>query len=205
MAEFEAAYQATNQRERIALSNVATDRGGMTYGGIARDRMPGGTWEGWPAIDAILQRGGGSFSPTEHERQMLLQLHRTFFLTQFWALVGGDKIADQEAANKVYDVAVHCSRLRAVTWLQTALNVCNRRQKLWADVRVDGQVGPQTLGAIVAAAKSPVRKWLVFQVLETQQEEHYLDLALRDESQEENLLGWYRWRIDHRVPPPPGA
>ena len=200
MADFGPAYALTNAREGMVLSDVPTDRGGMTYGGIARNRQPGGRWEGWALIDTLVARK--PFRPTADELDQLASLHRAFFKRYFWDDLNASLVPDQAIAEKLYDVAVNCSRLRAVSWLQSALNVSNNRARLWPDIRVDGQLGPATAGVIRQAAAIPERRWLVLQVTETQQEQHYFDLALRDASQEANLLGWYRHRILHRVPPP---
>lgn len=203
MAEFDPPYQKTNAREGMVLSNVPSDRGGMTYGGIARGRQPGERWLGWAIVDQVLARSpDGGFFPTDAETAKLHEFHREFFRRYFWDDLNGGAIPDQPLAEKVYDVAVNCSRISAVRWLQSALNVANLGGRLWADLVIDGQLGDKTADAIFASAKHPERRWLVFQVLETQQEHHYFRLALSDPSQETNLYGWYRHRIQHRIEPP---
>ena len=201
MAEFSPAYAKTNAREKMVLSNLATDRGGMTFGGIARGRQPGKQWAGWQLIDRILARSA-VLAPTLQEAAYLAELHEAFFRAYFWNDLRGDEIPEQAVAEKVYDAAVNCSRLQAVKWLQAALNVSNLGGRLWADVTMDGQIGPETCRCIRAAVSRPERQWLVLQVIETQQEDHYFQLALRDATQESNLLGWYRHRILNRVEPP---
>jgi lysozyme family protein len=202
MADFAPAYQKTNAREGMVFSDVPSDRGGMTYGGIARQRQPGGSWRGWELIDRVLARGAGRFAPTPQESAALAEQHQAFFRQYFWDDLNASLVPDQGIAEKLYDAAVNCSRLRAVGWVQAALNVSNLRGRLWPDIVIDGQLGPQTANVIGAAARDPLRRWLVLQVLETQQEQHYFELASRDPSQEMNLLGWYRHRILHRVEPP---
>lgn len=202
MADFETAYGATNSLEGMVLSNVATDRGGMTYGGIARRMAPGSSWDGWQFIDRVLARDP-SFTLTESEKFLLKSLHRAFFLEHFWNARNLSALTDQDTANKVYDAFVNCGPA-AVEWLQCALNLANRRGRIWPDVRVDGALGPATVSALEVACKSSARKWLVLQLFETQQERRYFELALHDESQEENLLGWYRHRIQFRANAPQG-
>ncbi len=197
MADFETAYHATNALEAMVLSNVPTDRGGMTYGGIARKMAPGSTWDGWQIIDRVLGRGAG-FAPNPGETKLLEFQHRAFFQTEFWAKGSFAVLSDQALANKLYDAYVNCGPA-AIEWLQCALNLANRRGKLWPDLRVDGDLGPATTAAAETACKSAQRKWLVMQLIETQQERRYFELALHDESQEENLLGWYRNRIQFRA------
>lgn len=196
MADFGKAYLATNRLEGMTLSNVATDRGGMTYGGIARAQKPGDSWSGWALIDAVL--GRGSFTPTVDVKRSIDEQHRYFFETYFWRAINLDLVVDQDIANKVYDAHVNCGP-SAVEWLQCALNLANRRGKLWPDLKVDGGLGPATAAAVAAAVVNSERKWLVLQLFETQQERRYFELALHDPSQEENLLGWYRNRIQFRA------
>lgn len=200
MVDFETAYQATNAHEAMVLSNVPTDRGGMTYGGIARKMAPGASWDGWQIIDRVLARGAG-FVPTPGEAKLIAFQHRAFFETEFWRRSNVALLSAQSLANKVYDAYVNCGPA-AVEWLQCALNLANRRGKLWPDLRVDGGLGPATAAAAEVACKSGQRQWLVMQLFETQQERRYFELALHDESQEENLLGWYRHRIQFRAPAP---
>ena len=180
MAEFQSAYDKTNKREGMVLSNVPTDRGGMTFGGISRVHNP--WWNGWPLIDAG-DRGSAQ----------LLKLHHEFYLKEFWTPIRGDEINDQEMAEKIYDAAVNCGVHRAVQWAQHATNlVLTGMNQL-----VDGRVGPTTLRRLNTGVTQK-RRWLWFQVFETQQEHHYVSLALRDPTQKANLLGWYSHRIFHR-------
>jgi lysozyme family protein len=202
MANFLPAYRATNARESLALSNVTTDRGGLTYGGIARKRKPGASWEGWEVIDRILARGNG-FAPSAGEQTLIQQLHEKFFRTHFWDELNCGLIVSQEIADKAYDAGVNCGPGNAARWLQTALNAANRRAKLWPDIAIDGQIGEATRDAIAQALQHRHRLWLVMQLLETQQEHHYFTLALSDPSQEDNLLGWYTHRITARSAPSP--
>lgn len=200
MANFDVAYFLTNAVEGDSLSNHYADRGGETFAGIARNRNP--AWTGWDIIDLAKERHSDRLSPTEGEETLLKQLHRQFFHDNFWTPIRGGDITWQPFANELYDSAVLHGPDSATRWMQTALNVSNRRQKLWPDIRVDGRMGPATLHSMDMARKTPERAWLVLQVAETQQENRFFSLALADEVQEENLYGWYRKRIQNRIPPP---
>jgi lysozyme family protein len=185
MADFLAAYEKTNKREGMVLSNVPTDRGGMTFGGISRVHHP--RWPGWAMID----KG-------DTKSAQLLNLHRGFYLQQFWEPLMLNGVISQPVAEKIYDTAVNCGPDRATRWAQTALNLANRGGREWPDTVVDGKLGPASVNLLNAAHKLPAREWLFLQVYESQQEMHYVNLALKDPSQEHNLLGWYKHRILHR-------
>lgn len=197
MASFKPAYRRTNAYEGEGTVNHWADRGGETYAGISRLYHP--DWAGWEVLDII----ANDMRPaTERERRALGDLHEEFFLREFWGKTGCHYLADQDLAEELYDSAVNCGQGRAQEWLQVALNASNRRGTLWPDLKVDGRVGQVTAGAALEAARMPLRKWLVLQVMETQQRSHYLHLALADRTQEENMLGWFRLRVQYASPPP---
>ena len=63
---------------------------------------------------------------------------------------------------------------------------------------IDGRLGPVTVGVLNHMSETARSRWLWLQVFETHQEMHYVELAIRDPSQEANLFGWYSHRIVHR-------
>lgn len=199
MADFDLAYARTNGYEGHGLSDVPSDRGGETYAGISRVMHP--KWEGWAVIDKYDRRARG-WQPTAADQALLDRLHAAFFRGEFWLRVGGNLLPDQDVANEVYDSAVNCGVGRAAEWLQIALNVSNRRGKRWPDVVIDRQIGQNTVDAVRKATSDPLHRWLVLQVLETCQRWHYTQLAMADPTQEDNLLGWFRLRVQQWTPPP---
>lgn len=197
MAIFDTAYRRTHQFEGgDVLATVQFDRGGETYGGISRAIHP--RWGGWPIIDRTLRLGRRLEGV---DGRNLADLHRKFYLDEFWIRTGCDVIDDQDIANELYDSAVNCGARRAVEWLQSALNVCNRRGTRWGDLRVDGALGPMTAEATDRACKDRNTRWLLLQVFESFQRWHYVQLALLDPTQEEFIHGWFRKRVQQFSPP----
>jgi lysozyme family protein len=83
---------------------------------------------------------------------------REFYRDVFWHPIAGDKLSEQSPAiaMKVFDVAVNVNHVRASEWLQTALNLLNRNQRLYRDLLVDGDIGQKTLETLrVALAQRP--------------------------------------------------
>lgn len=197
MADFNLAYLRTNAYEGERLSQHWADRGGETYAGISRVMHP--RWPGWPIIDRVV-RHHVPFNAAE--RAALGEKHKAFFYVEFWSRINGDRHPHQDVANEVYDTAVNCGWQRANEWLQQALNVCNQRGERWPDIKVDGIVGSVTLSTLSRAVSEPAMRWFLLQVLETYQRWHYVSLAASDPTQEENLRGWFRQRIQHASPAP---
>lgn len=96
-------------------------------------------------------------------------------------------------AEELFDSAVNCGINRAARWLQTALNALNKRGDLFADMVVDGRVGPVTLHAINALiALRGVRdaERALRRLCDSQQGAHYLMLAQARQKDEDFIFGW---------------
>lgn len=103
----------------------------------------------------------------------------------------------QRIATKVYDTGVNMGTGTAVMWFQRGLNVLNRRQKDYADIAVDGAAGPKSAAALTAyLSKRPQPEGtVVFLTLFTAlQDADYVQIAERDEDDEDFIYGWLRAR-----------
>ncbi|NMC42891.1 MAG: hypothetical protein GYA46_03150, partial [candidate division Zixibacteria bacterium] len=145
MADFARAFRKTIRFEG-GYVNDPDDPGGETYRGIARRHHPG--WEGWTVIDAA--KNSPDFPGCLDHRKALQEAVRLFYRQQYWDRIRGNSIASQEVADEVFEAGVNLGVTRAVTFLQTALNVLNRGQTLYTDVVEDGVCGPDTLAALEA-------------------------------------------------------
>lgn len=119
MANFEIAYKKTGGWEG-GWNHVANDRGGETYCGIARKFHP--TWAGWKIIDQKKKSGAIKKGTIYHE-EILENLVYLFYKTQFWDIVGGDKIEDQNIANTLYDFGVNAGNSRSIKNIQQDLGL----------------------------------------------------------------------------------
>ena len=124
MAEFLPAYEQMISNEGgYKLHQVADDRGGMTYAGIARNRWP--SWSGWRLIDA------GQVPPVD--------LVQGFYQNNFWNPLRLDGVSDQAVARSLFDFAVNAGVGTATRLAQTA-----------AGTTPDGVIGSKTLDALNA-------------------------------------------------------
>jgi len=94
MADFNPCFEKVIMLEGgYALHEVAGDRGGMTYAGIARNIWP--RWPGWGKIDA------GQIDAE------LTAMVRAFYKTNFWDQIRGDDINAQGVAYHIFAFAVN--------------------------------------------------------------------------------------------------
>jgi lysozyme family protein len=124
MADFLPAYERMIRNEGgYVLHEVAGDRGGQTYAGIARNAWP--RWQGWVSIDK------GEIPPTP--------LVREFYRELFWDQVKGDDITHQRVAETLFDFAVNAGFRTAIRLAQIVVGTTP-----------DGVMGPITVSAVNA-------------------------------------------------------
>lgn len=163
MANFDQAFdQAMLAEGGFKLHKVAGDTGGLTYGGIARNKNP--DWTGWAYIDR------GETPPTH--------LLRDYYREGWWDPIRGDEIKDQGVAYTLYSFATNSSaRLRPTTAIKLA--------QLAAETVPDGVVGPKTVAAINAL--NPELFILRFGMARLAR---YVQIVRNDKTQLKFLLGW---------------
>ena len=124
MADFLPAYEQMIRNEGgLVLHNVAGDRGGMTYAGIARNRWP--AWRGWNLIDS------GQVPPVD--------LVQAFYQVNFWSPLRLDQVKDQTVARSLFDFAVNAG-----------VGTAARLAQIAAGTTPDGSIGQKTVDALNA-------------------------------------------------------
>jgi lysozyme family protein len=103
------------------LTNVANDRGGLTYAGIARNRWP--NWPGWSYID------NQDTPPAE--------MVRGFYRSNFWTPLRLEEVESQDVARTLFDFAVNAGPSTAAKLAQIVVGTTP-----------DGKIGPKTLAAL---------------------------------------------------------
>ncbi len=157
MANFEECFEKVLKLEGgYKLHEVAGDRGGMTYAGIARNSWP--AWSGWRLID------GG-----ETSSDMLSVKVREFYKTHFWDAIRGDDIGFQGVALMLYDFSVNAG-------LKTALQLA---QKI-VGVSQDGVMGPKTFAALNGYVHDTTTERLFIAEYSLAKVFRYRDICLND-------------------------
>lgn len=184
MADFETAFNVTDQAEG-KYDNDPDDRGGETYRGRSRKFNP--LWLGWRIIDAMKVRK--DFPACLETNTELQRLVKESYKQIEWSGIQGDKITNQAIANEVYDNAVNMGVNKSVEYLQRTINILNRNQKDYPDIKVDGIMGYKTLEALKVSIKKKGAT-RVLNVINGFQVKHYLILMERN-PQNEKWVGWF--------------
>jgi len=139
------------------------DRGGETKYGISK--------RSYPNLDI---------------KNLTLNEARNIYYRDFWKTphMNLDKFP-YKIALELFDTGVNMGMPTARRILQEALNVLNRNQKLFKDLRVDGWIGDKTLKAV-----SKVKTKELLKTLNGLQFIKYYQIAENNKSQEKFFGGW---------------
>jgi len=112
---------------------------------------------------------------------------------------GFDKIAALSVpiAAELIDTGINMGTGTAGRFLQRALNVLNRQQRDFADLMVDGQSGPATLGALrrFLEVRGTLGEAVMVKALDGQQCTRYIEIAEARPANESFMMGWLQHRV----------
>lgn len=103
----------------------------------------------------------------------------------------------KELTEELFEAGVNCGTTRVAEWLQVSLNLMNQNRKDYADVTVDGHIGPITVNLVqMFLQKRGMRgKKVLLTMLNTWQGHHYMTFGLKDPRQEKWMFGWFDKRV----------
>jgi lysozyme family protein len=160
--------------------NDPSDSGGETIWGITK----------------AVARENGFTGPM---RSMTRDQAKAIYRAKYWAKPGLYLIAplSRHVAEELLDTGVNAGTGTAGMMFQRALNVLNRGARDYADIRVDGAIGPGTARAFAAFLKrnGAHAETRMLKALNCLQGAFYLELAERREKDERFVNGW----LDNRV------
>jgi len=179
---FSVALTKTLQYEG-GYSNHPNDKGGETYKGISRVHFP--EWSGWAYLDRAATKGDVDWIQVGID----LRFHVESFYKVIWDLMSLDEIDHQPLADELFDIAVNMGNGRAIKFLQEALNVLNRNQTLYPDLKVDGLFGPVTRAQLLERKEDYE---LIEKVVVVLRGAFYLDIMRANPTQEAFARGWLK-------------
>lgn len=100
-------------------------------------------------------------------------------------------------AEELLDTGVNMGPAVAAKFLQRALNTLNRSGKLYPDITVDGGIGNMTIASLRSFlnARGGDGEKVLLRMLNAQQSVRYMEIAEKDQSQEEFEFGWQLHRV----------
>jgi len=172
--------------------DTAWNRTGLAEGGYVNDPSDSGGETNWGITERVARQAGY----TGPMKELWKERAREIGKWKYWDALSLDEVASvsPEIAFEVFDTGFNMGQERAAEFLQRSLNVFNRQGKDYPDIRVDGDIGPGTLGALQSYIDRRGTKVLL-KALNCLQGAFYIELAERREKDERFVRGW----LDHRV------
>ena len=165
-------------------SDLAADRGGKTSYGITEGVARGVPW---------LYEGD--------MRDLPLELAEEIYWKNYWDTnrLKLQAVSDiiEEVAREIFEQAVNTGVYPTAKRVQRVLNILNRDESLYSDMKVDGWLGATTRRAIEKLCHHGDVRYLL-QWLNVAQGKHYFDLCENDPSQEVFARGWVDKRVEVR-------
>ena len=164
------------------------DRGGPTNFGITL-----GTLRRWyPSL--------GLPEPTvDHLRSLTHSAAANLYFDLYWRdkHLPCEEISDwwEPMGAECFDSAVLHGPVRAAVFLQKALNLLNRNEKSWPDLKVDGWAGNATLNGLISADHLPRGRERLMIAVNAYQAKFLIEIAENDPTQEEFVGGWLLHRV----------
>ncbi len=128
MADFDSAYKKMLNHEG-GYVNDPQDPGGETYKGVARKMHS--KWPGWDLIDMAKQQS--SFPKNLDKDAELQEMIFDFYKTNFWNVVKGDDLENQQVAESIFDFGVNAGNATSA-----------RLAQMVVEAKVDGVIGKIT-------------------------------------------------------------
>ena len=188
VADYTPAFRRSVEFEDAVLECVPGDKGKCTYTGISEVAHP--TWEGWAIIDGYIAKGlsGVALNATLLADTGLQSRVQVLYYLSYWLPIGGNDLADQGVANKLYDMAVNMGPVRAITWLQRGLNV--RGWDVAGDVPLPDMPIDGIMGAATVARANAAPAARLLHTLQAASDKHYWDICEAEPSQRKFADGW---------------
>lgn len=132
-------------------------------------------------------------------KDMPIEQARAIYKMQYWNTLRLDDIAglSLRVAAELFDTAINMGVGTSGQFLQRALNALNRQAADYADMVVDGVVGPMTVNAFKAFMyrRRTEGETVMLAALNALQGERYIRIAEGDREQEAFVFGWLLNRV----------
>jgi lysozyme family protein len=159
-------------------------------GGFADNPDDRGGVTNWGVTEAVARANGfmGSMRDMSKDEALAIYQSQYFYKPKF------DLVMKLSApiASEIFDCGVNMGPQVPSKWLQRILNALNRKGQDYADIAVDGNIGPSTIGALKAFLdkRGEEGEERLLKALNACQGYRYLELCEGREANETFFYGW---------------
>lgn len=149
----------------------------------------------WGITEAVARRAGWEGPMQDLPRDLALAIYRSTYIER----PGFDEVLEVSPAvgEELVDTGVNMGTGVAGEFLQRALNALNNEGRFYADLKVDGNCGHNTVAALEAylAKRGRDGEVVLVRALNCLQGARYIAIAEKDARQEAFLFGWLAARV----------
>lgn len=168
-------------------------------GGYSNDKRDSGGKTRYGITEAKARAWGYTGEMADLPLVLAVQIYET----DFWDAIHLDRVAavSERVALEMFDTGVNCGIGVPVPHLQRALNVFNREEADYPDIKVDGVIGGMTIASLKAFVdkRGDLGERVLVEALSSQQGVYYMDLAERRPKDEAFTFGWFANRVLPRL------
>ena len=164
-------------------------------GGYTNNPNDAGGETNWGITIAVARANGYTGAMKDMTKAQALEIYRAvYFFKPGFGLVMG---ASAAIAAELFDTGVNMGPQVPSRFLQRLLNVFNYEGQHYADITVDGNVGPSTVAALRAflAHRGDKGEGVMLKALNTLQGARYVEIAEGRTKNEDFIFGWFDNRV----------
>jgi lysozyme family protein len=165
-------------------------------GGYVNDPRDAGGETNWGITIGTARSNGYTGPMKDMTKAQALDIYRQqYFFKPGFGLVFNEA---PSVAAELFDTGVNMGPTVAAKFLQRSLNALNNEGKHYADLKVDGQIGPATikaLSALVARRGLDDTEDMLLKMLNCLQGARYIELAEARSANEAFIWGWFQHRV----------
>lgn len=165
-------------------------------GGYVNDLADSGRETNYGITIATARQYGYNGKMVDLPRDLAYQIYSRMYWDKL-RLTDIEKLSPKIAA-EMADTGVNMGVGRAGEFLQRSLNVLNDGQKYYADIKVDGDVGPTTVATLkkFLDKRGTHGEEVLHRMLNALQGAYYVTLAERRQKDERFIFGWFLNRVE---------
>lgn len=166
-------------------------------GGYVNDPRDAGGETNWGITRATARANGYNGSMRDMTKAQALDIYRQ----QYFFAPGFGRVAEvlPTVAAELFDTGVNMGPAVAARFLQRLLNALNNQEAHYADIGVDGKIGPATIAALRSLVKrrgADDAETVLLKGLNCLQGARYVELAEGRKANEAFLFGWLMNRVE---------
>lgn len=164
-------------------------------GGYTNNKADAGHITNFGITEASARQNGYAGDMRDMPREFAAKVYRAIYFID----PGFDKVyaLSQRIAEELFDTGVNMGASIPTPWLQRWLNAFNQQGKQYAEIVVDGQIGPATINALRAFlnARGADGERVLTAALNCLQGARYLEITEARAANEAFIYGWLLNRV----------